>query len=93
MISLSRIELADADINFPVALLGLAVLKLALLRFTGDVLAHVTSLVIGRSEMRGIVILHWRAVGSALMLVSPLGDYELRFVGEGAAVHVFLRML
>ncbi len=92
-ISLSRIELADADINFPAALLGLAVPKLAPLRLTGDVLAHVTSLAIGRSEMRGTATLHWRAAGSALTPVSPLGDYELRLVGEGAAVHASLRTL
>lgn len=92
-ISLSRVELADADINLPAAVLGLTVPKLAPLRLTGDVLLHVASLSIGRSGTHGNATLLWRAAGSALTPVSPLGDYELRFEGEGAVVHARLRTL
>ena len=40
-ISLSRIELANADINLPATALGLGVPKLAPLGLTGDVLLHI----------------------------------------------------
>ena len=93
MISLSRIELADADINLPAAVLGLAVPKLAPLQLTGDVLLHVASLSIGRTGIRGNATLQWRAAGSALTPVSPLGDYELRLEDEGSAIHASLRTL
>ena len=92
-ISLSRIELANADISLPAAALGLGVPKLAPLGLTGDVLIHVASLSIARDGMQGNATLQWRAAGSALSPVSPLGDYELRLEGEGSAVRVSLRTL
>ena len=92
-LSLSRIELANADINLPAAVLGLAVPKLAPLGLTGDVQIHVASLSIARDGTQGNATLQWRAAGSALSPVSPLGDYELRLEGEGSAVRVSLRTL
>lgn len=92
-LSLSRIELANADINLPAAVLGLAVPKLAPLGLTGDVQIHVASLSVARDGMQGNATLQWRAAGSALSPVSPLGDYELRLEGEGPAVRVSLRTL
>lgn len=92
-ISLSRIELVNADINLPAAVLGLGVPRLAPLGLTGDVLIHVASLSIGRGSMEGNAILRWRAAGSTLTPVSPLGDYEVRFHGEGMTVRALLRTL
>lgn len=92
-ISLSRIELANADISLPAAALGLAVPKLAPLELTGEVQLQVSSLTIGHSSTRGSATLQWRAAGSALSPVSPLGDYELRLEGEGPAVRATLRTL
>jgi general secretion pathway protein N len=92
-ISLSRIEVADADINLPAAALGLGEPKLAPLGLTGDVLLHVTRLAVGRNVIDGSATLQWRGAGSAFTRVSPLGDYELRFNGEGATVRVSLRTL
>ena len=89
-ISLSRIELTNADISLPAAALGLGVPELALLELTGEVLLQVSSLSIGRNATRGNATLQWRAAGSALSSVSPLGDYELRLEGEGPAVRVTL---
>ena len=43
-ISMSRIEIANADISLPAAVLGLGVPKLAPLGLTGDVLLRVASL-------------------------------------------------
>jgi general secretion pathway protein N len=92
-ISLSRIELANADISLPAAVLGLGVPKLAPLGLTGDVLIHVASLSIARDEMEGNATLQWRAAGSTLTPVSPLGDYEIRLDGEGMMLHAFLRTI
>ena len=92
-ISLSRIELANADIRLPAAALGLGVPRLAPLGLTGDVLIHVASLSIARDGMEGNATLQWRAAGSTLTPVSPLGDYEVRLDGEGMTVHAFLRTL
>jgi general secretion pathway protein N len=92
-VSLSRIELANADISLPAAALGLGVPELALLELTGEVFLQVSSLSIGRNATRGNATLQWRAAGSALSSVSPLGDYELRLEGEGPAVRVTLHTL
>lgn len=88
----SRIELANADISLPAAALGL-VPKLAPLGLTGDVNLQVPNLSIGRSATRGSATLQWRAAGSALSPVSPLGDYELRFEAEGSVVRSALTTL
>jgi general secretion pathway protein N len=92
-ISLSRIEIANAEISLPATVLGLGVPKLAPLGLTGDVLLRVASLSIERKEMRGNATLQWRDAGSVLTPISPLGDYELRLDGEGATVHAYLRTI
>lgn len=92
-VSLSRVELANANVNLPAAVLGIAEPKLAPLGLSGDVRIHVTSLSIGSSGTTGSVALQWLAAGSALTPVSPLGDYELRLDGEGAVLRATLRTL
>jgi len=92
-ISMSRIEIANAEINLPAAVLGLGVPKLAPLGLTGDVQLRVTSMSIESKEMQGNATLQWRDAGSVLTTVSPLGDYELRLDGEGATVHAYLRTI
>jgi general secretion pathway protein N len=92
-ISLFRMELANADISLPAAVLGLGVPKLAPLGLTGEVLIHVASLSIARDGMQGNATLQWRAAGSAFSPVSPLGDYEVRLDGEGTTTHAFLRTI
>ena len=92
-ISLSRIELANADIRLPATVLGLGVPKLAPLGLTGEVLIHVASLSIARDAIEGNANLQWHAAGSTLTPVSPLGDYEVRLDGEGMTIHAFLRTI
>jgi general secretion pathway protein N len=92
-ISLSRIEVADADLSLPAAALGLGEPKLAPLGLTGDVLLHIARLTLGRKTIEGSATLQWRGAGSAFTRISPLGDYELRVEGEGATVRAFLRTL
>ena len=92
-ISLAQIEVADADINLPAAALGLGVPKLAALGLTGDMLLHIARLSFGRDSVQGNATLQWRGAGSAFTRISPLGDYELRLEGDGAAVQASLRTL
>lgn len=92
-LSVSRIELADAELNLPAAALGLAVPKLAPLGLTGEVLLRIARLSLERNALRGNATLQWHAAGSSFAPVSPLGDYELRLEGEGAAVRASLSTL
>jgi general secretion pathway protein N len=92
-ISLSRIEVADADIDLPASALVVVEPKLAPLGLTGDLLLHVTRLALGRKAIEGNATLQWRGAGSAFTRVSPLGDYELRFDGEDTTVRASLRTL
>ncbi len=92
-ISLSRIELANADITLPAMVLGLAMPKLEPLGLTGDVRIHVASLSIAHDRVAGNASLQWRAAGSALTPVFPLGDYELRLEGAGSGLNATLQTL
>ena len=92
-ISLSRVELANADISLPATALALGVPKLAPLGLTGEILLHVASLSVGRKQMQGNATLQWRDAGSVFTPISPLGDYELNLDADGATAHVLLRTM
>jgi general secretion pathway protein N len=92
-ISLSGIEIADAGVDLPAAALGLGVPKLAPLRLTGEVRVDIPRLSMERGRAEGDATLRWRAAGSALTPVSPLGEYEVHFKAVGSAVHAELRTL
>jgi general secretion pathway protein N len=92
-LSLSRIQIARAAVNLPAAALGLGMPKLAPLRLTGDVQVDIPQLSFGRGGMDGDATLQWRAAGSALTPISPLGDYEVRFKIAGPAMHAALSTL
>jgi general secretion pathway protein N len=92
-LSLSRIEIADAGISVPAAALGLGMPRIAPLRLTGDVRVDIPRLSVERGRMDGAATLKWRAAGSALTPISPLGDYEVHFKAVGPAVHAALRTL
>lgn len=90
-LSMSGLELANAELDVPAAALGLAMPRLAPLGLTGEVLIHVASLAITRDAVVGEAIMRWRAAGSTLTPVSPLGNYELRIDGEGRTARAVLR--
>ena len=90
-LSLSRIEVAEADINLPAAALGLGVPKLAALGLSGDLQLHIARLAFGRGTVQGNAALKWQGAGSVFARVSPLGDYELRLEGKGTTVQASLR--
>ena len=92
-ISFSRIEIADASVDLPATALGLGVPKLAPFRLTGEVRVDIPRLSMERGRADGDATLRWRAAGSALTPLSPLGDYEVHFKAVGPAVHAELRTL
>lgn len=92
-ISLSRIEIADAGINLPAAALGLGMPRLAPFGLSGDVRVDISHLSLEGGRMDGDATLQWRAAGSALTPISPLGEYEVRFKAAGSGVHAVLRTL
>lgn len=92
-LSLSGVELANVDISLPATALGLGVPKLAPLGLTGDILLHIASFSLDRKQMQARASLQWRNAGSVFTPISPLGDYELSFDGDGAPVRIFLRTL
>jgi general secretion pathway protein N len=92
-ISLSRVEVADAGIRVPAAVLGLGLPRLAPLRLSGEVLISIPRLSVERGRVDGEATLRWRAAGSALTPVSPLGDYKVQIKAVGSAVHAALSTL
>jgi general secretion pathway protein N len=92
-LSASRVEISSADIRLPAAALGLGVPALAPLRLSGEVLVSIALLTLERGSVLGDATLRWRAAGSALTPVAPLGDYEVRLTAVGAAVHGALSTL
>ena len=92
-ISPSRIEVANADVVLPAAMLGLGLRQLAPLQLTGDLVLHVPSLSIEGAQVRGAGTLRWQNAGSRLVTIFPLGNYEFQFDGGGSAVRVLLRTL
>jgi general secretion pathway protein N len=91
--SLSRIDIADAAITVPAAVLGLGMPRLAPFRFSGDVLVNISQLSLERGRMQADATLQWRNAGSALTRISPLGDYEFRFKASGSGVQAVLSTL
>jgi general secretion pathway protein N len=92
-ISPSRIEIADAGIHLPAAALGVGVPGLAPFRLTGEVLVKIPHLSLERGRLDGEATLQWRAAGSALTPISPLGAYEVQLKAVGPAMHAALRTL
>lgn len=92
-LSLSGIELANVDISLPATALGLGAPKLAPLGLTGDIRLHIVRFSLDRKQMQAKATLQWRNAGSVFTPISPLGDYELNFDGDGAPIQVLLRTL
>ena len=67
--------------------------KLAPLGLTGEVQIQVANLSIARNSMEGSATLRWRAAGSALTSISPLGDYEVQFKAADSTLYAVLSTL
>ena len=90
-VSIWRIQIVGADFVLPAAALGIAAPRLAVVEPTGDLRVHIATLSLVDGAILGNGIVEWRAAGSSLTSVAPLGDYELRFQGSAGGLHASLR--
>ena len=89
----SRVEIGNAALTVPAAILGLAVPKLAPLGLTGELTLTIPRFAIAHGGASGHASAQWVAAGSALSKVSPLGAYELTLEPSGTALQATLRTL
>ena len=92
-LSPSHIELTDVDISVPAAGLGIVLPKLVPYGLGGELRAHIVDLVIAGGAVRANATVEWRDANSIHSPVSPLGNYELRFVNSGTAMTAVLRTI
>jgi len=92
-LSLSGIEVVDADILLPAAALSLGLPRLSAFALSGEVHLEIGRLALARGRVAGDATLQWRGAGSALTPISPLGDYEVRIKAAGSGVDAMLRTL
>lgn len=78
------------DLRLPATALGLGAPRLAVLEPTGALRIHIARLSAGARSVEGAVTFEWREAGSTFSQVAPLGDYELRLLGEGRSVRAAL---
>ena len=91
--SLTGFEVADAEFSLLASVLGLALPNVALIGPSGELAIRVARLSVAGTSTTGEAVVNWRAAGSALTPVSPLGDYELRIQGDPAGSKASLRTL
>lgn len=89
----SHVELAQVDIHVPASALGLGMPRLVALGLGGGLQLQVPHWSFGPGAGPSTATLRWQAAGSALVPVTPLGDYELRIAGDAATVHATLHTL
>jgi general secretion pathway protein N len=90
----NRIEIGEADVTAPAALLGILVPKLGPFGLGGELQLRTTGLVFGNGNpIKGLASIRWRAASSVHTPVSPLGDYEFVFENQGNAAAMRLRTL
>jgi general secretion pathway protein N len=88
-----RIELTNADVTLPAAILGIAEPNLAPFEFGGELQLHVTELAIARARWDANATVVWRAASVGRGTMPPLGDYELRIAPVANGNEVQLRTL
>lgn len=93
MVSLGGMEIANAEINLPAAVLGLSIPKLSPLGLSGDLSARIAHFKITHQQMQGQMKVQWHDAGSVLTRISPLGNYELSLDGAGTLLNLQLRTL
>jgi general secretion pathway protein N len=89
----SRVEISNAALTLPAAVLALAMPKLAAFELTGDIGLQVARLTLTADEVVGTGHAQWHAAGSSLTKLSPIGSYALDFEPEGSGLRATLRTL
>jgi len=92
-LSRSGVEVKSFAVRLPAMALGLAVPGLAPLGLMGEMLFHADALNISQSKLWGAAIVQWRAAGSTLTPIYPLGDYEIQVNGNGTTIAASLRTI
>lgn len=92
-IHLWRIELSNAEIILPAAVLALMEPRLVPLKLGGDLSLHAPHLSIGRQQIQGNWTLKLHKVTSELTAVAPLGDYQLDVTSSGNRNQTVMRTL
>jgi len=92
-ISPSRIEISEAQLDFPAAALGLAVPSVGIIGPTGELSIHIDRMAITGNSAVGNMKVLWRSAGSSLTPMSPLGDYELTVESGPSGFDTALRTL
>jgi general secretion pathway protein N len=95
LVTLSRsdVVLENMEINLPVAVLGMVIPKLAALELGGDMHITMPRLSIAQNSLEGNATLQWHSTRSALLPISPIGDYELSITGRGSTAQATLHTL
>ena len=88
-----RIELANADLALPAAILAIAEPKLAPFEFGGELQVHIIDLSIARARWDANATVIWRAARVGHGSMPPLGDYELRIAPAANGASIQLRTL
>lgn len=89
----SRVEFSGVDIRMPAARLAEAIPALAPWGVGGELQLRADRLAFGPAHAAGGFTVHWRAAGSTLSPVSPLGDYALEVEGRDQAWRARLHTL
>lgn len=89
----ARFELRQLTLQLPVSRLASSDPGLSALGLDGEIGIAIARLSISRDGIDGTGLLHWRKASSQLSPVSPLGDYQLRFDGDGHAMRLYLQTL
>lgn len=81
-----RVEITNAELSVPAAVLGIASSQIAPLLLTGEMTLRVPRVAIEADGVDGDAMLRWSQAGSTLVPFVYFGDYELRAnaAGEGA---------
>lgn len=80
----------DLDVQFPASLVPVVYPPTALAGPSGDVHITAKQLVLARKDMAGDVTAVWRAAGTTVSNVNPLGDYRVVATGQGDAFSIAL---
>lgn len=86
----SRIEISNAELSVPAALLGIAEPKLVPLALGGTFDMRIAHINLARTELSATAIVIWRGAMTEHSTISPLGDYELTLApaADGIAMHL-----
>jgi general secretion pathway protein N len=79
----SETYIQEAKLDLPAALLGVLSPTLRAAELSGQLALHANDVRIGGAHSSGKAVAYWKAAGSSLSRVRPLGNYLLDLTGQG----------